>query len=102
MFIRHMFDTLEKGFTMDKHKRKQLEIEVAKFPVGCCMPIFFADTANQNDQGHSGTMTLMQSSEGIIGVTCWHVVEEFNKLLQEHPSQKIQVGNCNIDLSKHL
>lgn len=87
---------------MDDQTKRRLGLEAAKFPITCCLPILIADNPNIATYINSGSMTLFESSKGIIGITCSHVIEEYEAKSLQGVCCLIEVGMLKIDLTKHL
>lgn len=87
---------------MDSETRRRLELEATKYPITCCLPVLLAEHPGMGDYTNSGTMTLLASPNGIIGITCSHILEEYVKLALQGVNLLLEVGECKIDPNKHL
>lgn len=63
-----------------------------------CAPVFWRNT---DGQMHNGTMTFVQTSSGVLGVTNAHVAEEIAKCTDE-PGRGCQLGGADLDPKRFI
>ena len=87
---------------MDYSIRERLEIEATKYPAKCCLPIFIAEPPKNNSEIHNGTVSFYRSNTHLIGITCNHIIEEYQSLKNNKSDALIQIGNHRINLEGNL
>lgn len=86
---------------IDEAKKKAagpLGQKMAEFPLQFAAPVFFADIPAKDEQpkANNGTITLIKFGERLLGVTCFHVLNEYRKQLAQDPSRVFQIGNVRL------
>lgn len=78
-----------------------------KYPHWFSTPIFSANLANNTV--NNGTLTLFNSPNGIIGITCWHVINDYLIRVEKEKNLIFQIGenivrpeNILIDYNQEL
>ena len=78
---------------------RALAKEMAKFPAMFAAAVFFGKrpSREQSAEINNGTITLIDLGNGPIGITCYHVIDEYRNRHNEDPSVVFQIGNADID-----
>jgi hypothetical protein len=78
--------------------------ELGKVPIRFALPIFFGNPKKLKNEDYlkSGTISLIKLECGLVGITCYHIIEEYRKRKQEDEETKICIGNYIIDLENNI
>jgi hypothetical protein len=77
-------------------KEKVGECKVlGRYPNLFSTPVFFFD--HKNGKMNSGTLTLLDAGHGLIGITCWHVIQSYLKQLAAGAKLSFQIGSIIVE-----
>ena len=51
--------------------------ELSKYPLRHALPLCLFNPVNKPAEISNGTMTFLESDDYILGITCWHILEEY-------------------------
>ncbi len=89
--------------TDDVSFKNQFFDEISKYPVKFAKPVFFGESlfSSYSANLRNGTATFLRLQDRFIGVTCWHVLDEYRKIRQ---SKNIffQMGPIRIEPEKFI
>jgi len=97
-----MKDRQKKSVSIEEAKRiaaGPLGKEMARFPMLFAKPIFLAIPPHKASglKVNSGTISLVDLGHGPVGITCFHVMSYFKKLLKESSKAVFQVANLKFN-----
>lgn len=73
--------------------------QMAKFPLRFAKSLHFGlpPSRERPTEIRSGTASLLKHKGGFLAVTCAHVLEEYRRLTDQHPTCQFAIGNCYFD-----
>lgn len=76
-----------------------LGLEMAKFPVRFCKPVFFGLPPSPIHPSYinNGTVTLINFRGALLAVTCCHVIEAYRQKRAEDINTFFAIASCHID-----
>lgn len=79
--------------------RGPLGDEMAKFPLRFAKPAYFGDPPSRENPlaVNSGTVSLINVGNGLLAITCFHVIEAYREKRRESDRCIFMIGNCQLD-----
>lgn len=73
--------------------------EMSKFPLRFCKPLFFGRPPGlaQAVEITNGTMSLLKAGERFLGVTCEHLIREYQNKRKEDQGYSLSLANLRLD-----
>ncbi len=78
--------------------------QLAKFPLLFAKSILFGQRPSKSHRSEikSGSVTLVDLGEGVLAITCEHVIASYQKMKQTHDSLVFQIGDIELDPLEQL
>ncbi len=76
--------------------------ELSRYPLRHALPLCIYNPEDKNSFLSNGTVTFFELEEYIIGITCQHILEEYDQKIKENKGLKFQIGQLIFDPYDYL